>query len=593
MRILHREHEDFDDLEARTVLASGEVIKVDKKDFHKNTIKTGGRGGDLYVTVFAFPALEPGCIIEYKYEKKTKGIEFLEKWYFQNELYTFHSEITAEVSSFFIYNYYLFPPGVISKPVGETTSYYRDGVERKKGLYTWELDNIPEVVREPHSPPVNSCRIQIFFALSALNIPRRGRNPEMIPIFDSWKSVVKMYYRMYRSIEDSKEIRAVAEECTGSSTDRAGKIRDIFNYIKAELHYSRSSATEISPASPKSTLKNKKGDTADLSALMIQMLRDVDIEAHPAVILTRHDPPFLHNFPSPTQLTKMIVYVPDPEAPLWIDPAGSFVDYKNLPWTDQGQTALIIDSEEGTFSKTPSSRSRENVISHEATMTISPDGSMEVDGSVILSGLPEEEWVRKIDKMTDEERRKYVKQKVCQFITDAEITALDCPQDISKALRDSEDSLRIHYCFTSASAVQAISDRLIVNPALSHRSSASSYESVRRFYPVVFKYPYSINVKTKIIVPEGFELEEAPKAANSKRSYGRYMRNIEDKGNELLYEKKYSLPKIMFSAQKYSVIRKYYQKLESMDKENLVLRKKGLFSEQDSTQPGSSVNDNE
>ena len=91
VRIRHYEEEKIDNLEARTILPDGKKIKLDKKEYHKNLLRKGGGAGDYYEIIFTFPALEPGCIIEYKYEKKSKYMTFLDKWYFQNELYTFQS----------------------------------------------------------------------------------------------------------------------------------------------------------------------------------------------------------------------------------------------------------------------------------------------------------------------------------------------------------------------------------------------------------------------------------------------------------------------------------------------------------------------
>ena len=566
VRILYHEGEKIIDLEARTILTSGKVVELDEKEFYKNTLKAGSGGGNLYEIVFTFPALEPGCIMEYKFEKTSQNIVFLDKWYFQNELYTLHSEFTAEVLSFFAYHYYLFPPGIITMRTGEEIQWFEGDMKLKKGQFIWELDNIPGVVEEPLSPPMNSYRAQIFFALSAIRFPG---SLIKTPIFDSWERVAERYFKMYSYIKDSKEIKAATQQCTRTSTEKAEKIRCIFNFIKENCRYKKSYSEELFPSSPNLTLKNKEGDAADLSALMIQMLRDADIEAYPAIIVTRYDPPFLRNFPSPTQFTKMIVYLPDPQTPLWTNPAGSSVKYEVLPWDDQGQTALIINSMNGTFSKTTSSNSTENVINHNATVTISQEGSLKVDGTMTFSGVCEDICAKEIDGMTDEDHKKYVKEKVCPFNMDAEITTLDIPKNLRAG-----DSLRISYSFTSTSGVQTVSNRLILNPAINHRLSAESFEAIQRINPVFFKYPYSINVVLRINIPEGFELEEAPKAANLSQPWSQYKRNIEQKGNELFYEKNFSLLETMFRSTNYPIIQKHYYQLAAFDEENLVLRKK-------------------
>ncbi|MFN7117636.1 MAG: DUF3857 domain-containing protein, partial [Saprospiraceae bacterium] len=51
----------------------------------------------------AFPKVQQGSIIEYKYNFYTKSIYFLEPWFFQNELPTAHSELSFEVPPYLNY----------------------------------------------------------------------------------------------------------------------------------------------------------------------------------------------------------------------------------------------------------------------------------------------------------------------------------------------------------------------------------------------------------------------------------------------------------------------------------------------------------
>jgi len=577
IRIQHNKIVKIDDLEARTILPDGRKVKVDKKDFYENIIKTGGAAGDLYETRFTFPALEPGCIVEYKYMKTSKDILFLDKWYFRNRLYTLRSEFTGELSSLYAYNYYLFPQGAILPSRSEET-YIINGRKQRKACFTWAMDSIAAIVGEPHSPPLNSQRIQISFALSEIRPPSGfGRQP--IPVFNNWESVAKAYYRMYRSIEGSKKTREAAQQCTQSVEDKADKIRNIFKFVKETCKYQPSGELQVFPSAPETTLEKKVGDAADLSTLMVQLLRDAGLEAYPAVILTKHNPPFLQNFPSPAQFSKMIVYVFGSENPVWIDPASSFADYQILPWEDQGKSALIVNSESGSFSTTPSCRPQDNLISHYATMTISKDGSVAVNGWTAFSGLCREDFARKLhDMTTDAQRRKYAKETVCPFTPDAEITQLDIPEDLR-----SQGGLRIGCAFTSKSIVETLSDRLILNPALCHRVSAKAFESEQRENPIFFKFPYIINVSLKIEPPEGYQVERPPKPFKRSRPYGDYIRYMERSGGELYYQKKFTLPEISFPARSYPEIRNFYFLLESLDEEMLTLRKIDVTEQQDST----------
>jgi len=52
---------------------------------------------------FAVPGLEEGCIIEYKYTKKSEQIYYLEDWYFQSNIPTRLSEFRTNIPEWFEY----------------------------------------------------------------------------------------------------------------------------------------------------------------------------------------------------------------------------------------------------------------------------------------------------------------------------------------------------------------------------------------------------------------------------------------------------------------------------------------------------------
>jgi hypothetical protein len=64
---------------------SGKIItqKIEKKQIFKDINK-----GGLSLIAFTFPDLQPGCVIEYRYEKTEKNTPSIDPWYFQGPIPT-------------------------------------------------------------------------------------------------------------------------------------------------------------------------------------------------------------------------------------------------------------------------------------------------------------------------------------------------------------------------------------------------------------------------------------------------------------------------------------------------------------------------
>ncbi len=564
IHLFYREDNEIEDLEARTILPDGRIIKLEKKDFLRNRIKFGAGSMDMFEIVFAFPSVEPGCVVEYKFSRKSSDISFLDKWYFQNEIYTFHSEMNVKVLSVYVYNYYLFPPGIIPMPAGRDVAYPGGGGMLNYGLFTWELNNIAKAAPEPLSPPVSSTRTQIFFALSSIPVARRY-------YFNSWENTAKIIYNILTpGLRDAGAVKAAAEQCTAQAADSAltEKVDRVFRYIKQNCEYKRTSQQELFFAPPEYTLEKKEGGTADLSALMIQMLRDVDVRAYPAMIPTRNDPPFLRNFPSPTQFNKLIVYVPGARDTLWINPAGSLSGWRALPWQDQGQPALVLDSEHGSFSRTPVSSAWQSMVSHDASMTVAEDGSVTVDGRMKATGLCADECIEAIRNRSLDERKKYILERLGSGFADGEVTSLTVPEDLKAC-----DSLTIGYSVRARSGAKVVSERIMFSPHLGVKCSSEPFAAVKRSAPVFFEYPYAAVTNVRINLPEGYELESGLKDEYLERDFGTYGRRFEKSEGTLAYMKTFVLDKPVFPVSAYMSIRSHYQQLEVLDNEEIVLKK--------------------
>jgi hypothetical protein len=138
-------------VEARTIHPDGTIVDV-KKDgiFDKVEIKKGGT--KVRAVSFAFPSVEPGSIIEYRYSED--GGEFLSRYipldvqseYPVDEV-TFHIKPATS-------NYGVMP----AMRVMQFGCEPERGSTDSRGFTTLTVRNVPAYHEEPYSPPLRSSR---------------------------------------------------------------------------------------------------------------------------------------------------------------------------------------------------------------------------------------------------------------------------------------------------------------------------------------------------------------------------------------------------------------------------------------------------
>ncbi|HEV7516425.1 MAG TPA: DUF3857 domain-containing protein, partial [Thermoanaerobaculia bacterium] len=161
----------------RTVLPDGTVVPVPANARFERRLS---KNRSLYVTAVAFPAVQVGAILDYRYDLHFDSIFYLEPWYFASRLPVLHSEIT-----------YLIPASLGVQTWGRDP--YSVGVKSERTntirgtrLKTW-ADRVPPVSREPFGFPFEDLAAQVTViptAFSTGGFPRR--------LLESWTTASEL-----------------------------------------------------------------------------------------------------------------------------------------------------------------------------------------------------------------------------------------------------------------------------------------------------------------------------------------------------------------------------------------------------------------
>ncbi len=182
----------------------------------------------------------------------------------------------------------------------------------------------------------------------------------------TWEGVGRWYTELLDTLpRGTGAVRSRARALVDGIDDRRQRLEALLAFVRRQVRYV---AVEVGiggyrPTPPEQVLTRKWGDCKDKSQLLVELLGEAGITAHPAMILAAGDRRIDAEFPSP-QFNHMIVAVPatavevgedDPvgDGFLFVDPTQTKGSARWLHPAVQDQDALVVTGEGAALAHTP------------------------------------------------------------------------------------------------------------------------------------------------------------------------------------------------------------------------------------------------
>lgn len=205
------------DVAGRTIKPDGTIVELGKDAvFRKTVVK--GNGVSVKVVAFAMPAVEPGCIIEYRWRKNVG--EYISR-YLPLDV---QSEYPTDEVTFHI------------KPVSSqwvhwpTMRYMPFGCEPEKGgtdpagFSTFSVHNVPALHEEPDMPPEYSVKQWVLMYYE---------ENEHSGIDQYWKALGRQLYSEYSTkMKVNGDVKALAAEETAGIASDEEKVARLAQYCR-------------------------------------------------------------------------------------------------------------------------------------------------------------------------------------------------------------------------------------------------------------------------------------------------------------------------------------------------------------------------
>ena len=294
-------------VQARITLPNGQYFDLSEDDFFKKRINER-----LSALKFAFPKVEEGAVLEYRYRLSSDYMMELKPWYFQESIPVVYSQLQVENESRFSY-VTLFETGADMEredlPNG-TTSFSLGNCRVLFGNAFYAMENGPAVRREAFVTTMDDYRIRIRFQLSEVY----NLDGTQTQVLDTWENAARRlyeeptfghYYRKKRYY--NKLLKAFTPLLEGLTTDIA-RARAAFDFLDAHLQWDY--RFRLFPKkSPNEVFEQGSGSSTELIMALLALFHEAGLVAHPILISTRSHGKMVFQHPIIDQFNHVLAYV--------------------------------------------------------------------------------------------------------------------------------------------------------------------------------------------------------------------------------------------------------------------------------------------
>ncbi len=177
--------------------------------------------------------------------------------------------------------------------------------------------------------------------------------------FQSWAEVAVWAERQFTpALNDREPLHAKVAEIRAATTDPGRRIEMALDFVQKEVRYfgTEIGASSHRPASASQVMRQRFGDCKDKSALLVNLLNQLGIEAVPALVSTTLRQSVGKRLPSPLDFDHAIVAIKQQDGWLWLDATRSLQSGPVRDRTVSGLSpALMARASENALVNTPSS----------------------------------------------------------------------------------------------------------------------------------------------------------------------------------------------------------------------------------------------
>jgi len=527
---------------ARTVLPDGKVIPVPAGARFQSRISKSKK---IFLTTVAFPAVQPGAILDYQYEMVFSSPFLLEPWLFSEEMPVRHAEIVYRTAKG--WNTLVWTRETLGVKIQQEKTESLSGTD----LRAW-ADNLPAVPEIPYSPPFADLASQI------LVVPASYKDSGYTLLSD-WISVLNLMRQVQDIVvQHGLGVEGPARDIAGKGTPRQ-KAEALYKYVRDEIRTEGLPGVLIDPETRLRKVFGDRGGTLAEKALLLgEMLKAADIGYDVIWAADRDRGTVDFKVPNPNWFDTVLVAIRIDGQVLFLDPSDPTLGFGELRPGYEGATAMSLRS--GQRFTLPEPTYDQNLRRAEVDLTLDAQGRLAGTGTLRLAGLRAAGKLETAQAWTDWLAGRWREYRI------SNVQVNEAPGErkvtVTWAMAQREE--------------EALGDEATVLPSAPLGAASQPFEQAERKVDVVFDYPYRDEVELRLRWPDGWKLDRSPAAAKLEKFCGTLSTALEPDpgGHALVVRRRLDVTRRRVSPAGYEDIRALFGEAVKSDAQTVTLARR-------------------
>ena len=553
-------------VEGRTIHKDGKVFELrkdqvfDQRHAVMDSMERGAwRAGQV---VFAMPAVEEGCVIEYTY--RLNGPWDRELLTFRNELFTRLIRVRATP---------------FSEKVRYKVKFYPDGFDIPSekddtGTYLWEVRDVPAYEPEPYGPSFRLLREHLTITVQGYHSEQTVGEKKYVyhrHYRKDWDQLGNLIYDNLRYyVFTDKAFQKEAGKVLKSLKTKTRKeyVERIFDFVQREIENNGDFRT-AGGSDLGRILERREGDPEDLGLLLVGLLNKVGLKVYPAYVRRKDYQEADEDLVSEFQFSHVVAAVEGKDGYTWLDPSAGACPVDRLPWYDQGTKAFLMTDDGHRFVRIPE---QEPVTSREelrTRITIGEEGNISATSKLSYTGCEAVKERCRMRNLTKEGRKDRLESIARRIDENADVgeTGIGNEEAFGKPLE-------LDCSYKCLEAAQRAGEMIIVSPSSFAMTPPNPFTAERRRHPIHIRYPIEYARILEIEIPAGYRASEIPAETSLDLDPCAFELKVEEGEGSVRLEETIKLDKGIFPPSEYRKFKKFFAFAAKINEKPVIFEKK-------------------
>jgi len=561
-----KENETIPMIAGRTIKPDGTIVKFDGQVLETTIEKFSGL--KVLAKTFTLPDVQPGCIIEYRFQRQMKQgyYQTSRVWEVSQHMYTREAHFTYLPFGGYgsslrpMYSTYLLPADAALK-------------QQASGAYTMVAHDIAAVVEEPLMPPEKPIEARVNFFYQSEDMPSMSDSTDHY-----WNSWAKRWdTNIDRFIDKKNALNAELSKLTSPSDSPEVKLRKIYagvlqirnlnmeDYKTAKEHKDENLKENNNV---EDVLNRGYGYGYQINYLLIGLARSAGFDADEVRVAPRNEELFLPKRNEVSELSAGVVWVHAGSQDYYLDPASRYFPFGLMPWYETGTGGIRIDKKNAVIVNTPDPPASDAGLVRKADLEMATDGSATGTLQVDFTGQRAALWREDKRKDDDNARSKDLETAIRDWLpsgSEFTVNKVDNWDDVEKPIHV-EGTVKLPSFGSSAA------QRLLMPLEIFQMTQTTEFASEKRTNLVYFHYPYQETDDIKLRLPTEYKVESLPPARNLDLKAVSCQITAEGSGNTVEIKRHLTVNSVIFTKEEYPTLRKFFGMVKNNDNAQMVLQ---------------------